>query len=192
MRRRGIRLPVVFLTGRSSAKSETLALESGASDFIDRARGMDVLAKRLRRAAQAAPRTIAPLSVENSMVLGRLELNPDTCRAYWNQIDVGLTVGEYGIIDLLASNAGRSMTYRAIYDCLRYEGFIAGSGVDGYRTNVRSCIKRIRMKFHACDPDFSEIRNCMRFGYCWKAPAQEGFSSAAAPLTELGPDAPDR
>jgi hypothetical protein len=82
-------------------------------------------------------------------------------------VDVGLTIGEYKIVHLLASNAGRYVTYRVIYDRLTYEGFIAGVGNTGYRTNVRSAIRRIRNKFRACDPAFSEIENHTAFGYCW-------------------------
>jgi two-component system response regulator ChvI len=59
-------------------------------------------------------------------------------------------------VHLLASHAGSFMTYRALYDRLTYEGFIAGTGEDGYRANVRSAIKRIRNKFRACDPAFDE------------------------------------
>jgi two-component system response regulator ChvI len=105
------------------------------------------------------------------MVVGKLVLKPAVSRAFWNEVDVGLTVGEYKIVDLLASHAGRYVTYRSIYDCIHYAGFVAGSGDHGYRGNVRSNIKRIRIKFHACDPDFDEIQNYMGFGYCWKTPA---------------------
>ena len=86
-------------------------------------------------------------------------------------MDVGLTIGDYKITHLLASNAGRYVTYRAIYDRLTYEGFIAGSGADGHRGNVRSAIKRIRNKFRDFDPTFDQIENYAGFGYCWKKPA---------------------
>src|SRR5229473_632795 len=66
MRRRGIRLPVVFLTGRALTKYESLAFERGAADFIDKARGVDVLATRLRRAVKAATNPSGPVSVEKS------------------------------------------------------------------------------------------------------------------------------
>jgi two-component system, OmpR family, response regulator ChvI len=69
---------------------------------------------------------------------------------------------------LLASNAGRYVTYRAIYDRLHYEGFIAGSGANGYRTNVRSAIKRFRNRFHVLDPTFDETENYQGFGYLWR------------------------
>ena len=105
------------------------------------------------------------------MNCGKLLLRPDIGRACWKGVDVGLTLGEYNIVHLLASNAGQYVTYRAIYDRLHYEGFIAGSGVDGYRANVRSAIKRIRNRFGALDPAFNEIENYQSFGYCWKKPA---------------------
>jgi two-component system, OmpR family, response regulator ChvI len=104
------------------------------------------------------------------MICGKLLLRPDVSRVYWNDVDLSLTLGEYNIVHLLASNVGRYVTYRAIYDRLHYEGFIAGSGDDGYRANVRSAIKRIRNKFREYDPAFVEIENYAAFGYCWKKP----------------------
>jgi two-component system response regulator ChvI len=103
------------------------------------------------------------------MKCGKLLLRPDISRAYWKGVDVGLTLGEYKIAHLLASNAGQYVTYRAIYDRLHYEGFIAGSGADGYRMNVRSAIKRIRNRFRALDPTFDETENYQGFGYCWNS-----------------------
>jgi two-component system response regulator ChvI len=80
---------------------------------------------------------------------------------------VGLTLGEYNIVHLLASKAGRWVTYRAIYDQVHYEGFIGGGGEDGYRTNVRGIIRRIRKKFLQCDETFAEIDNFVGLGYRW-------------------------
>jgi len=53
---------------------------------------------------------------------------------------------------------------------LHHVGFIAGSGEHGYRTNVRSSIKRIRNKFRLIDPEFAEIENYPSFGYRWGRP----------------------
>jgi two-component system response regulator ChvI len=52
-----------------------------------------------------------------------------------------------------------------------YVGFIAGSGTDGYRANVRSVIKRTGNKFRALDPAFDEIESYTGFGYCWRKPS---------------------
>jgi two-component system response regulator ChvI len=166
LRQCGVNQPVVFLTGYGFTAQENLAFETGAVDFIDKARGVEILARRLRRLLRAPKSAAAPPSA-SLVVCGKLVLNPNVSRAYWNDVDVGLTLVEYNIAHLLASNAGRWMTYRAIYDRVHYEGFIGGGGEDGYRTNVRGIIRRMRKKFLQCDETFAEIDNFVGLGYRW-------------------------
>ena len=169
LRRQGINLPVVFLTGCALGAKESLAIDVGAIDWTDRSRGAEIFVKRLKRVVEAAKPDVA-LPTEELVVCGKLVLNPKASRAYWSGKDVGLSLGEYNIVHLLAVNAGSYVTYRAVYDQLHYEGFIAGSGELGYRANVRSVIKRIRQKFRESDPAFVEIVNYTGFGYCWRKP----------------------
>lgn len=172
LRRRGVVVPVVFLTGRGSPAHENMAFDRGALDFVDKMRGVEILAKRLRLIVEAGKRPAAAEPAGEVLHCGRLMLKPHVSRAYWDEIDVNLTLTEFNIVRLLASNVGAHLTYRAVYDCMHYAGFIAGSGEDGYRTNVRSSIKRIRNKFRAIDADFAEIENFPSFGYRWgRAPA---------------------
>ena len=173
LRQCGVNLPVAFLTGYGFTPQENLAFETGAVDFIDKARGIEILARRLRRLLRA-PKSEAVPSLASLVVCGKLVLNPNVGRAHWNDCDVGLTLVEYNIVNLLASKAGRWVTYRAIYDCVHYEGFIGGSGEDGYRINVRGMIKRIRRKFLRCDETFAEIQNFVGFGYRWADPTDPG------------------
>jgi two-component system response regulator ChvI len=170
LRRRGVNLPVVFLTGHTATDHESRAFESGATDFINKLRGVDILVRRLKRAVEGAKPAGTPLAeqTDKRLVFGRLALRLDISRAYWNGVDVGLTVGEYRIVQLLASNRGQYVTYRAIYDQMHYVGFIAGGGKYGYSTNVRASIKRIRTKFLECDPAFDDIENYISFGYRWR------------------------
>jgi two-component system, OmpR family, response regulator ChvI len=165
LRRDGVALPVVFLTGNSLPAYEKLAFDRGALDFVDKLRGVPILARRLRLIADASKRPES--TIEGSFHCGRLLLKSRVSRAFWDDIDVGLTMTEFEIVRLLASNVGTYVTYRAIYDCMHYAGFVAGSGEYGYRTNVRSCIKRIRNKFRAVDPTFVVIDNYQSFGYSW-------------------------
>ena len=166
LRRRGVEIPVVFLTGRTLPDYEKLAFDRGALDFIDKSRGIPILARRLRLIADRAANPSGP-GVDGNIHCGRLLLKPSVSRASWDETDLNLTVTEFKIVHLLASNIGSFVSYRAVYDCMHYEGFIAGSGENGYRTNVRSCIKRIRNKFRAVDPGFAEIDNYQSFGYRW-------------------------
>jgi two-component system response regulator ChvI len=188
LRRHGVNLPVVFLTGKVIAGDdhdrcllaprealnacECMAFDQGAVDFISKSRDRQVLVRRLRSVVELAKPKTKPktdLPVQERLACGKLLL--ESSRAYWNQVDVDLTLGEYNIVHLLASKAGSFVTYRTVYDRLRYEGFIAGTGEDGFRANVRSAIKRIRNKFRACDSAFDKIENYTGFGYCWRKPS---------------------
>jgi two-component system response regulator ChvI len=169
LHRQGVNVPVVVLTGQALPAHECLAFDSGAVDVICKSRGSEVLGRRLKRVVKASNRTDQPRS-DAPIICGKLLLRPDVGRVYWNDVDLSLTLGENNIVHLLASNVGKYITYRAVYDRLRHEGFIAGDGPDGYRANVRSAIKRIRNKFRALDPTFDEIENYAGFGYCWKKP----------------------
>jgi two-component system response regulator ChvI len=188
LREHGINLPVVFLTGKVIAGNghercllapretlnayECMAFDQGAVDFIAKSRDREVLVRRLRNVIELAkPKAKTDLPVQKHLACDRLLLKPETSRAFWNGLDVGLTLGEYKLVHLLVSNAGSFVTYRTAYDRLRFEGFIAGSGNDGFRANVRSAIKRIRNKFRTCDPTFDEIENYTGFGYCWRKPS---------------------
>ena len=174
--RLGLDVPIVLLTGEASPAHECLALDKGAIDVIGKSRGSEVLAKRLKGVVKTFGRTDQPraggcmaeagevVAQAQTMICGKLLLRPDVSRAYWKDADLGLTLGEYNIVYLLASNVGRYMTYRAIYDRLHYEGFIAGSGADGYRANVRSVIKRIRNKFRSLDPPSTRSRTTTASG----------------------------
>ncbi len=166
LQRAGINLPVVFLTGHSEPNYEQLALDRGAVDFVDKSRGVPILARRLRLIADRADK---PMSADGdgNFHCGRLLLKPAVSRAFWDETDLNLTVTEFKIVHTLAAHVGSYVSYRAVYDCMHYVGFIAGSGENGYRTNVRSCIKRIRNKFRAIDPEFAEIQNYQSFGYRW-------------------------
>ena len=186
LRQQSVNLPVVFLTGKVIAGDENdrcllaprealdadecMAFDHGAVDFIAKSRDRQVLARRLRRIVELV-KPKADVAVEERLACGKLRaeagnrprlLEPGRCRPHARGIQTSS-------VCWLRTSA-RFVTSRAVYDCLHYKGFIAGTGEDGYRANVRSAIKRIRNKFRACDPAFDEIENYNGFGYCWRKP----------------------
>lgn len=169
LRRDGVRAPVAFVSWQVSPEQEHRAFDHGADDVIDKRRGIDVIARRLRRlmrdGQQGGPR--AGSEVEQR---GPLTLRQDIGRAEWRGVDLGLTYGEFNVTALLVSSADRFVSYREIYDRMHYVGFVAGSGDNGYQANVRSTIKRIRKKFLRIDPDFDGILNLAGVGYRWQPP----------------------
>ena len=171
MRRAGITTPVIFLTALSDDIYEEAALEGGAVDFIDKARRLPILLKRLQLIAEGVrPAVDADSLRATSLRFGPLELRLDTNRALWAGRGIDLTLTEFKIVVLLAEQAGRDVGYRQIYDLVHGKDFVAGQGSEGYRANVRTFIKRIRKKFRDSDPGFDHIENYAGFGYRWNAP----------------------
>jgi two-component system, OmpR family, response regulator ChvI len=117
---RALDIPAVLVTNEAAPAHECLALDQGAIDSSLRHGapmfwpGASKAWSKLSR-VRIARGPADPGSAE-------LLLRPDTGRAYWKGVDVGLTLGEYKIVHLLASNAARYVTYRAIYDRLGSPG----------------------------------------------------------------------
>ena len=86
-----------------------------------------------------------------------LSLRYDSCRAQWHGLPLDLTLTEFNIIAYMVENRSRDVSYREIYDIVHGEGFVAGEGDIGFRTNVRAFIKRIRQKFRDVDPGFAGV-----------------------------------
>ena len=168
MRSASITIPVIFLTVLSDDIYEETALEGGAVDFIDKARRLPILLKRLRLITEGGRSGPEPEPVQ-SRCLGRLMLRFDAKRASWGERAVDLTLTEFRIVTLLAEKGGQDVGYREIYDLVHGKDFIAGHGSEGYRANVRTFIKRIRKKFRDVDPGFDHIDNYASFGYRWIA-----------------------
>jgi two-component system response regulator ChvI len=173
MREHAIETPVIFLTVLGDQIYEEAALHHGAVDFVEKSRSLSILKKRIelsvRRVQQdAAPAPAGEAAAEDVETIGHLELHREISRAYWKGREVPLTLNEFRIVDLLASRAGRDVRYRELYDQVHGAGFIAGSGEEGFRGNVRTLIKRIRQKFRDLDDEFEAIENYPGFGYRWR------------------------
>jgi len=171
MREKDIEIPVIFLTALSGELYEEAALRWGAVDFIDKSRSHAIMLRRLRLVTGSVrkPPTSSDAKVAGQpLVRGKLQLRTDTSRAYYDGRLVDLTLNEFNIVRLLATDkVDDDVSYRQIYDLVRGEGFLAGDGELGYRVNVRSFIKRVRQKFRDIDQGFDCIASYPGFGYRW-------------------------
>lgn len=174
LRQRGVETPVIFLTSHPLVDNEKRAFLAGAVDFIDKTRGFDILVRRLHLVANAQTSVRVQRRLQKH---GRLMLNPVEGRAVWDDVDLHLTLSEYRVIELLAGRSPGHATYREIHDQIRSPTPMRpGAGPDEYRLKVRSAIRRIRRKFLACDPAFSQISNHDAVGYVWRAEASPSTS----------------
>jgi two-component system response regulator ChvI len=170
MRQAQIAAPVMFLTVLGDQIYEEAALLGGAVDFVEKSRSFSILLRRVeltlnRRLTQNLGET--PRNNVSFFELGPVRLVLDTKRAFWKGRQVELSLSEFHLVRLLVERAGDDVSYRDLYDLVHGEGFVAGDGDIGYRTNVRAFVKRIRQKFRDIDHEFDSIENYPGFGYRW-------------------------
>jgi two-component system response regulator ChvI len=174
LRQAGFGRPIMVLTSMNQPLFEEAALEHGAVEFVDKTRSPTVILQRLAliiagaKGGIATPATGQEADAASEATVGALTLRSDTKRAFWRGQQVGLSLGEFEAVALLARKAGADVSYRRLYDAVRSEGFVAGQGAEGYRTNVRAMVKRIRRKFTEIDPSFDALENYTGFGYRWR------------------------
>jgi len=166
LRTRKVEIPVIFLTVLSDQIYEEAGLLNGAVDFVEKSRSFSILLKRIELTLGGRRQNEGEQAA--FVRYGDLILRYESHRAMWKSEGVDLTLTEFDILAHLVENAGRDVSYRELYDIVHGEGFLAGEGESGYRTNVRAFIKRIRQKFHQIDKDFGLIRNYPGFGYSWR------------------------
>jgi two-component system response regulator ChvI len=169
LRADNIDIPIIFLTMLSDQIYEEAGLLGGAVDFIEKSRSFAILLRRIELILSGEKNRAAaePKHEQDTFINGALTLRFDSRRALWKQVNVDLTLTEFNIVAYLVENSARDVSYREIYDIVHGEGFMAGDGEIGFRTNVRAFIKRIRQKFRDADPDFTSINNYPGFGYRW-------------------------
>tara|TARA_R110000868_G_scaffold411266_1_gene702589 strand:- start:2562 stop:3326 length:765 start_codon:yes stop_codon:yes gene_type:complete len=173
LRERGCDIPVIFLTVLTDQFYEEAALHGGAVDFVEKSRSFSILAKRIELTLQGPKQQrddapLPPVDMTEDVAVGQLHLAVATGRAKWGADEVPLSFTEFRMVHCLASRAGHDIGYRELYDMVHGKGFVAGPGSDGYRSNVRTFIKRIRRKFKEIDSAFDGIENYPGFGYRWR------------------------
>ena len=127
---------------------------------------LEMLARSLRLVIDAIRPQAGPQDA-TSIVRGGLLLTPGSAQAFWKGVDVGLTLGEFRIVQLLALNFGRYLSYDAIFQHGHSQRMFAVVDPRSRRTTVRSAVKRIRTKLRRSDLSFNEIDSYAAFGYRW-------------------------
>ena len=152
--------------------TKCMAFDHGAVDFIAKSRGRGVLVRRLRNVVEfAKPKAKSDLPVPGRVACDRLVPKPGDRSTFWNGVDANLqALGEYKLVHLLVSE---DQLLRDLSRCLRspaFEGFIAGSGNDGFRANVRRRSSASATSCAPVDPPSTRSRYYSRFGYGWRRP----------------------
>ena len=159
--RRASECPAIFLTSKDDEIDEVLGLKMGADDYITKPFSVRLLIERIGavlRRAEARGRDEGA----DKIARGDLVLDPSRHVCTWKDIPVVLTVTEFLIVKALASRPGHVKTRDHLMDAAYDEQFYVDD-----RT-IDSHIKRLRRKFRAVDPEFSNIETLYGIGYRYR------------------------
>ncbi len=156
-------LPVIFLTSKDDEVDEVLGLRMGADDYIAKPFSQRLLLERIRALLRRAElERGANSGSEEAMRRGSLTLNMARHQCTWRDAPLDLTVTEFLLLKSLASRPGHVKNRDQLIDAAYGENIYVDD-----RT-IDSHIKRLRKKFRAVDPEFSEIETLYGVGYRYR------------------------
>ena len=164
--RRASDVPAIFLTSKDDEIDEVLGLKMGADDYIRKPFSQRLLLERIRavlRRSEFAVGQEREAAADKTTVQGDLVLDPVRHMCSWRDQTVNLTVTEFLILQSLATRPGHVKSRDQLMDAA-YDDHVY---IDD-RT-IDSHIKRLRRKFRAVDPDFSNIETLYGLGYRYAA-----------------------
>ena len=157
-------VPVVFLTSKDAEDDQLYGLSQGADDYITKPFSVRLLVERIRTILRRAEPTMSADSARALMVRGALVLDEDRHLCTWQGDALSLTVTEFLLLKALAQRPGHVKSRNQLMDAAY------GDQIYVEDRTIDSHVKRIRKKFRAIDPTFSQIETLYGVGYRYTAP----------------------
>jgi two-component system KDP operon response regulator KdpE len=105
-------IPILVLSARGAERDKVKALDDGADDFVTKPFGPDELLARVRSALRRVFKPEDPGT--GRLEVGDLVIDFDRRRVIRSSEEIRLTPKEFELLSVLARNAGRVMTHRAL------------------------------------------------------------------------------
>jgi len=146
-------VPILMLTAKSSELDRVLGLEIGADDYLTKPFSIRELIARVKaifRRVDAMGETNSIDQIEDTLVIGDLELDAEKRKFKKQNKEIELTAKEFDLLWHFAEHPGRVYTRAQLLD------LIWGYGHEGYEHTVNSHINRLRAKIekNPSKPDY--------------------------------------
>ncbi len=151
-RNSGGRAAVLFLTGKSSVSNKVQAFDCGADDYLTKPFSYAELLARVKALLRRPP-----AMESESLVYEEISLDMVTKAATVNGKDIGLTPGEFALLELFVRNPGRLFGAAELLDR------VFKSETD--QEAVRQRVMRLRKKLAVDGKEDSRITTQKGFGY---------------------------
>ena len=155
-------MPIIFLTSKDDEVDELLGLKMGADDYIKKPFSQRLLIERIK--ALLRRRELDEIAnngddKNNAIFRDNLMMDQSRHECTWKGNPLNLTVTEFLLLKSLAYRPGLVKNRDQLIDTAYGENIYVDD-----RT-IDSHIKRLRKKFRAIDPNFSQIETLYGVGY---------------------------
>ena len=138
--------PIVFLSSRDDEIDRILGLELGGDDYITKPFSPRELVARvkavLRRVGTATDASSTAPSHELSY--GKLHLNEQTFKAFWDKQEIVLTVTEFGLLKTLLSQPGRVFSREQLMNsAYDFNNVVSDRTIDSHMRRVRAKLSAV-------------------------------------------------
>jgi DNA-binding response OmpR family regulator len=151
--------PILMLTARCDEHDEVVGLEVGADDYLAKPVRPRVLLARVRALLRRPKST--PARETESVCVGNLTIDPAARVAFVNGTALSLTTGEFDLLFLLASHAGKILDRQLIYQRL----MSVDQGEFDRAIDLR--VSRLRQKLQQASGQREVIKTIRGIGYLY-------------------------
>ena len=134
--------PILFLSSRDDEIDRVVGLEIGGDDYVTKPFSPRELVARVRailRRSDMAPRADEPAIRQH----GRLALDADQFKAYWDSREIVLTLTEFGMLRTLMARPGKVCRREHLMDhAYELHRIVSDRTIDSH-------VRRVRAKFAA-------------------------------------------
>jgi PAS domain S-box-containing protein len=163
IRDRGLKTPILLLTGLDSSHDKAVGLDAGADDYLVKPFDSEELVARVRALLRRGSLASQPV-----LEWGDLKLDPSSCEAAYAQKQLALTPKEYALVELFLRNSRRVFSCDAILEHLwSYEDT---PGEEAVRTHI----KGLRQKLKVAGANSDLIETVYGIGYRLKPLEERG------------------
>jgi len=138
--RQFIATPILMLTARGEDTDRILGLELGADDYLPKPCNPRELSARLRAILRRGHMSSMPNSAQR-IEAGQTCIDPASRSATFGGVDLHLTSAEFGVLQLLAGNAGH------VVDKETLSQQALGRALSAYDRSIDVHVSKIRKKF---------------------------------------------
>jgi len=155
-------IPIIFLTSKDDEIDELMGLRLGADDYITKPFSQRLLIERINTILRRIEMSTTVPENKDVMKRGALVLDVSRHLCAWRDKEVTLTVTEFLLLQALARHPGHVKNRDQLIDAAYGEHIYVDD-----RT-IDSHVKRLRKKFRAHDPEFSQIETLYGVGYRYR------------------------